>query len=73
MTTDAKTHDCFKRLDEQLKQYNTKIAQAYSFDNPERELIQVATVKADSNVRVKPRALYATFCPFCGVKLKGAT
>lgn len=65
------SHDCIKRIDEQLAEKNTRIATAFSFADPERELIYVQTTKADSSVRGKPASLFATFCPFCGTKLKG--
>lgn len=67
------SHDCVKTLNEQLAQYNTQVAGAISFSDPSRELIQVVTAKADPRVRGKPRALFASFCPFCGVSLKGTT
>lgn len=70
MTTND--HDCVRRVNEELKVHNTQIGWALSLGNPGRELIPVATIKADSSVRKKPMALYATYCPFCGNKLEGA-
>lgn len=67
----SQKHDCILRIDEQLTAHNTRIAQAIDFSGENRELIQVATVKADASVRKKPVAMFATFCPFCGAKLKG--
>ena len=67
------SHDCIKLIDEQLADKNTRIATAFSFADPERELIYIQTQKADSSIRGKPVSLFATFCPFCGVKLKGGT
>ena len=63
-------HDCVRRINEQLKPHNTALAGAICFSEPERELIQVATVKADQKMRVKPRLMFASFCPFCGVNLR---
>ena len=67
----SQKHDCIQRINEQLTAHNTRIAQAIDFSGKNRELIQVATVKADEGVRKKPSAMFATFCPFCGVKLEG--
>jgi hypothetical protein len=67
----APKHDCVARLNKQLAEHNTCLAFALSFSAPSRELIQVTTVKARDEVRKKPMALYASFCPFCGVKLEG--
>lgn len=66
-------HDCFKRINEQLKPHNTQLAMAIDFSGKNRELIQVTTVKADDKVRKKPAAMFASHCPFCGVKLAGST
>lgn len=63
------SHDCIRRVNELLREHNTVISQAVSFSDPSRELIQVATAKVDSLVRSKPKALFASFCPFCGLKL----
>lgn len=65
------THDCVKRVNDQLREYNTQILTAVSLGDPERELIAIGTIKADHQVRKKPVAMYASYCPFCGVKLKG--
>jgi hypothetical protein len=65
------THDCVKRVNDQLREYNTRLASAISFSQPERELIALETVKADPFVKKKPVVMYASHCPFCGVKLKG--
>ena len=64
-------HDCIKRINEQLKPFNTALSMAVDFSGKNRELIQLATVKADSTNRKKPSAMFASHCPFCGVKLEG--
>lgn len=64
------THDCVKLINEQLKAGNTEISMGISFNDPARELIQIATTKAATSQRGRPTTLYATFCPFCGVKLE---
>jgi hypothetical protein len=67
-------HDCIERMNEQLKEHNTALAGAIDFSGKNRELIQVATVKADSALRKKPSTLFASFCPFCGnaLNIEGA-
>ena len=64
------SHDCIKRINEKLAEKNTRIATAFSFTEPERELIYIQTTKVDSSVRGIPVSIFATFFPFCGVKLK---
>lgn len=66
-------HDCVKRLNEKLEVHNSRIAQAISFGEKPRELIQVTTVKVNSTKRGKPPVLFASYCPFCGVKLEGVS
>lgn len=67
------SHDCVKRVNEQLAQYNTRLASAICLSNQEREMIPLLTVKADDKVRKKPANMYASYCPFCGLKLEGST
>jgi hypothetical protein len=63
------SHDCVARINALLAERNTVIAQAISF-GPPRELIQIATAKADHKVRGKPALFFASHCPFCGAKLE---
>lgn len=65
------SHDCIKRINEQLSEHNTRIATALSIYETSRELIQITTVKANDAVRKKPAMMFASFCPFCGINLKG--
>lgn len=69
-TTTTEKHDCVDRLNGKLAEFNTRLPFAISFDEPSREMIRVSTVKAKEDVRKKPMALYASFCPFCGVNLR---
>ena len=64
-------HDCVARINALLKEHNTKLAEAIAIGS-DRECIVLATSKADEKLRKKPALLFATFCPMCGVKLKGA-
>lgn len=63
------SHDCVKQINELLAPSNTRLAEAISFSSNTRELIILATVKADDKVRRKPALFFASFCPMCGVKL----
>jgi len=63
------SHDCIKRINEQLAEYNTAISVALSIESPSRELIVVGTHKINDSVRKKPMSMFASFCPFCGIKL----
>lgn len=63
------SHDCISRINDQLLAHNTRLAAALSFSQPDRELIQITTVKAAPATRGKPVAMFASFCPFCGVSL----
>jgi hypothetical protein len=63
--------DCWKRVDEHLKQYNGRIASALAIA-PGNQLVArmlVTTEKIDSKLR-KPVVplLTVSFCPFCGTK-----
>lgn len=71
-TTQAQSHDCVMRLNEQLAaKHNTRIASGFSFSQPEKEVIFVQTEKADAAKRGKPVTLQASYCPFCGINLRG--
>lgn len=61
-------HDCVRRIDAQLAQYNTQIAVGLNFTTGALA-IPIGTTKLDSSKRGKPMSLYASFCPFCGVSL----
>ncbi len=66
------THDCIKRINALLADRNTEISTAISFADPARELIRIATNKADAAKRGKPVSFFASYCPFCGKSLGGA-
>lgn len=61
-------HKCFERADKKLKETNTKLVRSLLNDNH----IFVETEKI-RNLRDGKRAtsVIATYCPFCGKKLKG--
>lgn len=64
-------HKCVDRVNDQLKSRNTRLSLAFSLA-ADRELIMLATEKADPSVRKKPVLFFANYCPMCGVKLRGA-
>ena len=63
------SHDCVKRVNEQLADHNTRLSWAIGVIGSEGELIQLATCKADEKKRGRPALMFASHCPFCGVKL----
>lgn len=64
----AAQHDCIANINAHLKGRNTRIALAVSCV-PDQELIQVTTAKVDETKRGRPVLMFASYCPFCGVKL----
>lgn len=65
-----KQHKCFTEMNDLLRKHNGMLAVAIDFSGKGRELIALSVEKADAKVRKKPPSLFATYCPFCGVKLK---
>lgn len=65
------SHTCIADINAKLEEKNTRLAIAFSWEDCERELIGLEAVKADVNMRGKPLKVFASHCPFCGVKLKG--
>ena len=55
--------ECHKKLNGLLEQYNTKLT--LPIFGPQRVIIE--TMKIDDKKRTKPKVLFATFCPFCGI------
>jgi hypothetical protein len=66
-------HTCVADLNEKLAEHNTRLADTISFSSEPRELIQLTTVKADEKKRGRPVLMYASYCPFCGVKLNNGS
>jgi hypothetical protein len=64
------SHDCIDRIDKALLEHSTRLSIAFTLSNPSRELIQVATMKSDPSSKKKPKVMYASFCPFCGLSLE---
>lgn len=62
-------HDCMKKINSLLAPHNSELTPIFSFEDGMPERIAVMTSKVDEKKRGKPMMLYATFCPFCGVKL----
>lgn len=65
-------HPCIKAANEKLATRNTcvNVAQTFNFSSEtEGERLLVATMKVDEKKRGKALAVFATYCPFCGVKL----
>lgn len=64
-------HDCIDKMNEMLKNHNTRLSHAIDFSSKPRELVLLATSKANEKVRRKPAMVFASYCPFCGNKLEG--
>lgn len=64
--TKYKTHECYEKTDEQLKEHNTKLLRNIFDPNQ----LVVATERI-SNLRDGKRAkvVIATYCPFCGKRV----
>jgi hypothetical protein len=59
--------DCIETANKHLAEFNTKIElPMWTSSGTRRPFVQ--TVKFDEKKRVKPRAMFASYCPFCGEK-----
>jgi hypothetical protein len=68
--TQAPAHDCVQRLNEHLAEFNTQIAPVFALGASSlSEYLQIATTKIDCGKRGKPRSMFASYCPFCGISL----
>jgi len=61
--------DCITKINTLLAPYNTELQPIFSFTGDAPQRIAVCTSKIDAKKRGQPKMLFATFCPFCGVKL----
>lgn len=65
--------DCIARVNEQLEQTdtNTKVKVPLLLRDNLSDMTtkaQIVTEKARRNVRKQPMAMFATYCPFCGIR-----
>lgn len=63
--------DCMTRVNEKLKERNTKISVSFCLTADLSEvdaMPMLQTEKLDKRSRVKPTNVIPTFCPFCGIK-----
>lgn len=69
--------DCIKQINESFKSsknivaQNTKIGHVHKFELPKNnntESVMIVTEKINSQLRIKPITLFASYCPFCGQK-----
>lgn len=59
--------DCYKQMDEALKEANTKLTPAWlQRKGVITQVMTIATEKVDSRKRQGPVKLLVAFCPFCG-------
>ena len=62
--------ECKEKVDVKLVQFNTRLVSPYVLvDGASSKPVVIATEKINTRQRGKVRTLFATFCPFCGVKL----
>ena len=59
--------DCNKQMTEALKEHNANLDIPMNLQGKGTKVV-IATRKRDSSRRVKLPFLFATYCPFCGVK-----
>lgn len=64
--------NCITMMDEQLKEHNTKleipIQITKSLNIQAVECVVISTIKINRRGHKGPISLFASFCPFCGVK-----
>lgn len=66
--------DCISKFDAMLAERNTRIAIPLILSEPStvRPMIETQQVMTGRG-KAKAVSVFATFCPFCGVKIGGAT
>lgn len=65
-------HKCFNQVNEQLKPFNTQLEEKFQMDfgsGRAKVLYVIATHRIDPTKRKPAKAVVASFCPFCGIKL----
>ena len=60
--------DCIEKLNNKLEPHNTAVSVSMDLFGGGPDKAVVATVKADDSKRGRPKALIASYCPFCGTK-----
>lgn len=63
------SHDCAARINQHLAPRNTRLASFVMLNDKAPEPFAILTEKLDWGVRGKPIKMFASHCPFCGVKL----
>ena len=62
---------CWDQVDQTLAEQNTRIGRSFG-GLTGRHYIMIVSEKVDTKKRGKPRSIMASFCPFCGKKLKSS-
>ena len=62
--------ECVNKIDERMDKQcqNTCISKVFTFDGYPEYYIRVQTELVEEKKRAKPTNVFASFCPFCGVK-----
>ncbi len=72
MTTKPRGCGCVARLNGELAEHNLRISTPIAFgEQTLAAMIPITTHKVDPKKRGRASTLYASFCPFCGVNLRG--
>jgi hypothetical protein len=62
---------CWAKVDRELQKHGCKLSTGFSFDGHNYLSVETYRVQAETRRRVvAPKKVYASFCPFCGGKLK---
>lgn len=66
--------DCIREIDEHLEKYNTKLGAAIGIRDRQLVLfgVYIETYKIETKRRGRPKAIVASYCPFCGEKYQNA-
>lgn len=62
-------HSCIADTNALMADRNLQIEPIFSLYGGDQEYIAIATAKIDSKKRGTTQRLFASFCPFCGVRL----
>lgn len=58
---------CWKTIDKKLSEHNTRLSQSFTFTG--HLYLNVGTENIEKS-RKSPKTVIASYCPFCGEKLK---
>lgn len=63
-------HNCAERINESLAEHNSMLEPVIAFGpRTMTDFFQIATIRKNGTARKKAPALFASYCPFCGISL----